>query len=200
MLENDASVNWLDHSATATKLIWNTVRIESLRVVEPPIKKLISALNKTHCNGGAKFAKFTIEGNSNFNWFMSRDQFKEIEFPQYFFKNEIVQKTLSGICQEIDLTKIDFIQTSSFTFSGEIAEILARGGAYDKHTGGCGDAFAIAEDFRRCLFGDRFDEILVLNNHRPWSAWFKDIAWDNTWIIIDKRQCFVSVLAVTDTD
>lgn len=200
MLEIDSNEKWLDHSATATKLIWNAVRIECLHIVEPPIQKLVSAINKTHHNGGAKFAKFKIEGNSNFNWFMSHNLFKEIEFPKYFFHNENVLKALSDVCKEIDLSIIDFVQDSSFTFSGVIAEMLAHGGAYEKHLSGSSDAYAIAEDFRKCLFGDRFDEILVLNNHRPWSAWFKDVAWDYTWIIIDKRQSFVSVLAITDTD
>jgi hypothetical protein len=37
------------------------------------------------------------------------------------------------------------------------------------------------------LFGDRFIEVEVFRSFAAWSPWFYDVAWDQTWIIIDKR-------------
>ena len=50
------------------------------------------------------------------------------------------------------------------------------------------------------LFGDRFDEVLVYHSYKPWSSWFYDVAWDASWIVIDKRSSTVDILCITDTD
>jgi len=33
-----------------------------------------------------------------------------------------------------------------------------------------------------------------------WAAWFRDIAWDTTWVMIDQRHLTIDVLCITDTD
>ena len=35
---------------------------------------------------------------------------------------------------------------------------------------------------------------------RAWSLWFFDVAWDVTWVIIDRRLQRASLLFTTDTD
>jgi hypothetical protein len=200
MLELNYSDERPDDSATAIQRIWNAVQIKLINQIDQPIDTMVNALNKTHSNGGARFAKFKIEGNSCFNWFMSRNRWNEIEFPENFFRAKNVVAAFPELCVELDQCTLGFEWGSSFTLAGEIAWTLALGGAYDKHPGGSANAYQLAENFRIHLFGDRFDDMLVLKSSRPWSAWFYGIAWDSSWIMIDKRQSHVSVLAVSDTD
>ena len=143
---------------------------------------------------------FSIGGSAAFHWFMSRNRWDEIEFPERFLRSSAVTTTLRDLCKEPRSDSFGFKWGSAFTLAGELAQTLAEGGAYIKHEGGAGGAFAIADDFRRWVFGERFDEMLVLRSGKPWSAWFRDVAWGDTWMMLDKQQSRVGVLAVTDTD
>ncbi len=200
MLEPDWNQDRPPTTVAGIRGLWEGVRIESCADTGPPVGRLVDALRKTHVNGGAVFGMFAIAGSPALQWFMSRNRWDEIEFPEHFLRSCAVAAALADLCRGPVSDSFGFEWGSAFTLAGELAQTLSLGGAYAKHGGGAGDAVAIAEDFRRWLFGDRFDEVLVLKSFRPWSAWFYDIAWDGTWLVVDNRQSKVSVLAVTDTD
>lgn len=200
MLEPDWNQERPETTVAAINGLWKNLRIEHCATAGPPVDLLLSALRKTHVNGGAEFAMFRITDDPTFHWFMSRNRWDEIQFPEHLLRSRAVTKTLPNVCKEPIVDSFGFEWGSAFTLAGELAQTLTQGGAYVKHEGGAGEAFTIADDFRKWLFGDRFDEILVLNSSKPWSGWFYDIAWDGTWLVVDKRQNKVSVLALTDTD
>ena len=58
----------------------------------------------------------------------------------------------------------------------------------------------LAEGAAQELLEGRFSEVLVYANHAPWTDFFFDIAWDRTWLMVDKRERLVHVLCATDTD
>jgi hypothetical protein len=200
MIEPDWNQERPETTATAIRALWEDLRIEPCETNESAVERLLVALRKTHVNGGVAFAMFRLASNPILHWFISRNRWDEIEFPEHFLKSPEVVTALPDVCKDAVADTFGFEWGSAFTLSGELARILSDGGAYKKHEGGPGDAHAIAEGFRKWLFGDRFDEVLVLKSFKPWSAWFYDIAWDGTWLIVDKRQSKVIVLAVTDTD
>jgi hypothetical protein len=200
MLEPDWNQERPETTAVAIRAIWQGLDIENSPDVGPPVERLLDALRKTHVNGGAAFAVFSITSNPEFDWFMSRNRWNEIEFPEHFLRSHAVATALGEVCAKPVSDSFGFEWGSAFTLAGELAEKLSVGGAYVKHERGAGDAFAVADEFRRWLFGDRFDEVLVLKSFKPWSEWFYNIAWDGTWLVVDKRQRKASVLAVTDTD
>jgi hypothetical protein len=74
------------------------------------------------------------------------------------------------------------------------------GGAYERFEGATREAKNLGARFCDALFGDRFIEVEVFRSFAAWSPWFYDVAWDRTWIIIDKRQQLVSLMCRTDTD
>jgi hypothetical protein len=189
-----------ERTTTAIRALWKDLCIEGSLNAEPAAAILLEALRKTHSNGGAKFATFTIAYNRTFQWFISRNLWNEIEFPEHFLKSPAVTALLPELCKDTRSDSFEFEQISAFSFAGDLAQTLSQGGAYNKHQPGPGDASAIAERFQQTLFGDRFDEMLALKSFKPWSAWFFDIAWDSTWLILDKRHSKVCLLAVTDTD
>jgi hypothetical protein len=200
MIEPDWNQERPETTAAAIRALWDAVRIQHRAEIRPPAEALLDALRKTHVNGGAAFALFSLESSPEFHWFMSRNRWDEIEFPEHFLLSRAVAGALPDLCKDPITESFGFEWGSAFTLAGELAQTLSIGGAYVKHEGGAGDAFAVADNFRRSLFGDRFDEVLVLKSHKAWSAWFYDIAWDHTWLVLDKRLSVVSVLAVTDTD
>ena len=52
----------------------------------------------------------------------------------------------------------------------------------------------------RALICDRFDDILVYETRRAWSPFFHDVAWDFSWVVVDKRERLLHLLCATDTD
>jgi hypothetical protein len=96
----------------------------------------------------------------------------------------------------------DFRFGSAFTLDGELAAILVQGGAYPKFRfqGTAREAKEVGARFCDALFGDRFTEVVVYISHTAWSSWFKNVAWDITWLGFDRRESRVWLLCLTDTD
>jgi hypothetical protein len=86
------------------------------------------------------------------------------------------------------------------TLDGEIAQALVQGGAYKKFSGTAREAKDLGGRFCYALFGDRFTEIQIYKTYKAWSRWFHGVAWDVTWLALDKRFMKVWLLCVTDTD
>jgi hypothetical protein len=42
--------------------------------------------------------------------------------------------------------------------------------------------------------------MVILRSHSRWNAWFFDVAWDHTFVILDKKHQRLSLLLITDTD
>ena len=201
MLEPDWDQPQPETTAAAVRALWQELRLARCADDgDPPAARLLEVLRKTHVNGGAAFASFSVASHPSFQWFISRNRWEEIELPERFLKLPTVVAALAEVCKDPVDDSFGFEWGSEFTLAGEIARTLADGGAYIKHEAGPGDAYAIADRFRQWLFGERFGEVLVLKSFKPWSAWFCGVAWDGTWLIVDKGQSKVSVLAVTDTD
>lgn len=90
--------------------------------------------------------------------------------------------------------------SSPYVLDGDLARTLVAGGAYEAYSGSGKDAKNIGEHFCHALFGDRFDEIQVFKTYETWSNWFYGIAWDQTWICVDKGNGYILALILTDTD
>ena len=62
------------------------------------------------------------------------------------------------------------------------------------------DAKRVCTAFVDVLVEDRHREFTVYRSYEPWSPWFMAIAWDITWLLIDRGRNEVTLLCVTDTD
>ena len=71
---------------------------------------------------------------------------------------------------------------------------------YKKFAGSGSDAMALGASFTGALWGDRFEEVHIFKSNKPWSDWFCDVAWDNTWIGINVDQSLIWTLFHTVTD
>ena len=80
------------------------------------------------------------------------------------------------------------------------ARCLVNGGAYRSFRGRPAEAEAITAAAVGELIGDRHEDCEVHGAEHAWTPWFFDVAWDRSWIIVDRRQQFVTVLFATGTD
>ena len=196
--------NWEQEppSAEEVEQMWRELQIQPIPFQHPALDQLLESLQATHINGGAEFAMFQVSEHPVLHWFVSRNRVDEITFFDQFLTVPAVIQALPSLdiknplASPLDLTGY----TSAFTFDGELARTLVQGGAYERFKGTAGEAKAIGVQFCDALFGDRYDEIQMYSCHDAWSDWFADVAWDTTWFGIDKRNHYIWLLYVTDTD
>lgn len=179
----------------------NQLQITSAPIDSPSIHRVIDAFRETHSNGGALFGRYSLSPDPVLHWFGSRNRWDEIDFFDYFFQSQAIADTLADLkpAQGEAITPA-FQEGSPFTLDGEIAQALCFGGAYERFQGSAREAKELGEYFCQALFDHRFDEVIVYKSFQPWSPWFHGIAWDFSWVIIDKRLMAIAVLCVTDTD
>jgi hypothetical protein len=164
------------------------------------VTQLLESFKDTHSNGGAFFGCFSFEYHPVLHWFLSRNRWDEIEFPEHFLKSHALKERFPELCRSISTEAFGFEWGSSYTIAGYLAQSLANGGAYEKFKDGPAGAYYLTNWFCNWLIEDRFEDVIVLRTYNPWSGWFYGIAWDQTWLIIDKRNYRVWLLAITDTD
>jgi len=181
--------------------MWRELKISREDFRPPAVDEVLHILRNTHTNGGAEFAQFQLSDHPTFQWFGSRNRLWEMQFFERFLSSESVVSSLPEL--QIDpatLSDPGFQWGNSLTLDGEIAWLLACGGAYGRFSGTAREAKNLGARFCDALFDDRFFEIQVHSSHQPWSPWFHAIAWDSTWLGLDKRLSKVWMLCATDTD
>lgn len=168
----------------------------------PAINQLLQKFREVYANGGAEFARFQLSNHPLLDWFGSHNSLNDLNFFEQCITKNTVREALPSLDIQTSLASPLNLKDdiSAFTFDGELAKMLFRGGAYTKFKGSAKEAKTIGANFCEALFGDRYDEIKMYVCHDPWSNWFGGVAWDVTWFGIDKGNNQVWLLCVTDTD
>ncbi|WP_013322178.1 hypothetical protein [Gloeothece verrucosa] len=169
---------------------------------QPAIIQLLQKFREIYANGGAEFARFQLSNHPVFDWFSSHNRLKEINFFDQCITRTAVREALPSLEIETSLKSSLNLKddSSAFTFDGELAKVLFKGGAYNKFKGSAKEAKTLGGNFSAALFGDRYDEVKIYVSYEPWSNWFGAVAWDMTWLGIDKGNNQLWLLSVTDTD
>jgi hypothetical protein len=166
----------------------------------PALEELLVELRATHANGGAEFAMFTIKADPTLDWFISRNRFIEIDLFEHLFRSVAFRAALPKLQGPAELKSLEWEWSSSYLFDGDLARTLMGGGAYERYKRGGSEAKRLGAAVCAELFGDRYEEVQFFKTFEPWSDWFFDVAWDTTWIAVDKRTNRIWTLCVTDTD
>jgi hypothetical protein len=201
-------VSWLEvdwnqerPSDAASEWLWRSVEIRPLPDVPPLVDEYLAELRRVNVNGGAVYARFEVTGSRDFDWFATRNRWDDISFFSRLLSSSSVSSSLPAVTKEAAFDEsVTFEWGSSLTLDGELARALVIGGAYKKFEGPPRAAKELAARACEAMFGDRFLDIEVFKCWKPWSSWFHDVAWDSTYIIIDRRSQVVSIFASTDTD
>ena len=181
-----------------------TCRYEPVPVGGAGLDRLLAALRATHANGGVLLARFRavdVDGP----WFATG----AIVFEDRSFRELLASAALRGALPELEVpdpypvaAPPRFQQSWAGTLSldGELARVLVQGGAYVSFPGTAAEAKALAAAAAHDLVGDRHEDFRVYGSTDAWTPWFRDVAWDLTWFLVDDRDREVTVLCVTDND
>jgi hypothetical protein len=186
----DAEIKWMWRSLAL-------ISVDSLPETEPYLVEL----RRVNVNGSVIFGLFQVEGNKSLDWFASRNRWDEADFFHRLLGHSAVRQRWPDLVEKIrDEQFPDFEWGSSLTLDGELARSLVIGGAYERFKGPPREAKNLAAQFCAALFDDRYLDIEVFWCWNAWSAWFHDVAWDRTCLIIDRRRRSVGLLCSTDAD
>lgn len=166
------------------------------------IDDVLARFRQTHCNGGALFAAFEIGAEPALDWYIARSQLHLDDILARLLAHPAVRASLPDL--RIDpasaLSDIGLEPRDGLEIDGLLARALYHGGAYWHATGSGMSEKTLALRFCDALFDLRFDEIAIYVSGKAWTDWFYDIAWDETFVVLDKRYRRLFLLAVTDTD
>lgn len=162
------------------------------------------ALAATHVNGGVCMRRFRWESDND-DWFnvntnlMMHDSFRTL------LESNAAQQALPDILVPSPFpigSPSEFwpVAGGALRLEGDLAATLALGGAYRRHSGTDRDAKDLARRAERDLIGDRYEDFRLFVSDAPWSPWFFDVAWGQTWILVDRGRTEVTIICATDTD
>jgi hypothetical protein len=211
-------IDWEAARPTPEKIERSRSRVEwrPAPVTGPAVERMMAELARTHANGGALLARFRAENSDDvLHWFMARNRLNEYRFFEQLFASQVVQETLpdldlaEAIARNFGVPEAGpgpqhypFGQRGwgTLTLEGELAATIVHGGAYERFPGRPVEAKKLAAEFVAELIGDRYEDCELWRPRGNWSNWFRLVAWDSTWIIIDNRRLTVTILCATDED
>ncbi|MGE6548268.1 hypothetical protein ACQKFK_04385 [Bacillus mycoides] len=179
---------------------WKAGTFEKIETNDLSIEQLINTFKKQNLNGGAVISCFKVH-NENF--------FKEIPYEidryEHFFKKVFNSLDIINNLEELKIHtsekyKFQFEYNSAVMLDGSIAFQIIRGGAYKGFSERPVMAKQLANNVCQYMFQDRYEDITVFENHSPWTEWFYDVAWDNTWMVLDSKEHKMWLICATDTD
>ena len=186
--------------SAAIRILWQNPVFSFISRAAPSIDDLLKELRGTHVNGGACFACFRFPSEPVIDWFISRNRFEAIEFFEHLLTSDALATALPSLQAPLQLDALKWEWWSPYLLAGDWARTLMNGGAYKKYEKGGKSAKELAERACADAFQERFEDVEVFRCATAWSDWFFDVAWDMTWIGVDKRKLELFLLCLTDTD
>lgn len=184
---------------------WASLDWERQPLVHPELDIYLDHVRRTHVNGGHIVGRWRATQYADTTaWFMARNRFEEYDLFRVFFGHPTVRSDLADLQLPADLRAIHerFRQQTAgaLTLDGLLAGILVNGGAYERFKGAASDAKDIANRVVAALTGKRYEDFRVDLSHEAWTPWFRDVAWDHTFVLTDRAKAEITVLCITDAD
>ena len=178
-------------------ILWDTMKLEKNNNWTIYTEKLIETINNLYSNGGIMMNKYKImETNPMYYYLIKRK-----DFVQNIYKNKIILEDKAYLKLNGELPKINIIgfYTDIYTLAGDLARIIGYGGAYSDGVEQ-NEAWKIAVEFVENEFENRFEEYNLYKIKIENTKWFRDVAWDYSFIIVDKKNYEIIFMDMTDTD
>lgn len=181
--------------------MWAAVDFVPVEMAMPSLEKFFDEFRPLYSNGRVKYSAFKIPDHPILNWYGSRNQFHECGFFEYFRLCQWPKSFFPDKLLELNLFDPNiFCFCSPFLLGGSLAWALSNGGAYHKFARGGVEAKRLGEDAALELLGGSYDEPMAYQCGIAWSKFFHNVAWDHTYVVIDKRHQLIHALLSTDTD
>ena len=181
---------------------WQRTVIRPVKPLDSRLTLVAENLNYSHGHGGAFIAQFDIEVGPTVYWFLSRNRPPETEFFKLFFNHPVVQQQVSKFqLTDANDRNLGFELEAPFVAAGRLAQIISNGGAYrtpEKQMDT--SVLRLVDGFTEAAFEKRYRDTSVFVSWKPWTSWFKGIAWDASFFWFDAKNGRATVLLVTGTD
>ncbi|MDM5328570.1 hypothetical protein [Neobacillus sp. CF12] len=173
--------------------------LTKLTISNPIVDRVKETISSTHLNGGMIIECFQINNPELLNYPTMNETFERY-FTRILTSDDIrISIPELKIGKQLDC-ETDFKFISSFTLDGAIASVIYNGGAYKGFYGTPREAKNLAQEFCDFIFEDRVLDVQVYQTNTPWCSWFFDVAWDDTWLILDTNLKKIWLICITDTD
>ena len=167
-------------------------------------------------------ARFQVQNaDSVADWYLSRDQFADYGFADLLLLSPALRDSLPelAITHDSDVELVDGVLSEApydhrmgrmprepgifqtrppLWLDGDLAINLTADGPSRPVRYRAAEAKRLASVFVADVVADRYEDFVVQQTHTAWAPWFEAVAWDNTWLITDKRWQQTTLLCVTD--
>lgn len=181
------------------KSMWNSLLIDFVAAKSPAIEEYVTQLGKCYINGSVKYGCFKLGDSEVLDWYCSRNRLKEMQFFRKVWEQEPIKSffNLSDICDDSNKA---FKWSSPFLLGGSLAWVLDGGGPYEKPDWGGAISKELGEKAALELIANDYEDSVVITCNLAWCSFFLDVAWDCTWVVLNKKTRLLHVLMATDTD
>ena len=164
----------------------------------------LGALATTRVNGNTFVRRFRWTGDRD-DWWVMANNLQAYETWRRLFESEAARTAMPEVLEPSPFPSgkppnFAMVSGGVLGLDGELAALLVLGGAYERFSGPHWMAKDIARRAEHDLVEDRYEDFSLYHSDEPWSPWFFDVAWDRTWILVDRRKAQVTVICTTDTD
>lgn len=179
-------------------------RYQEISVDGPGLTEFLRALEPTRVNGGTHIHRFRWMGSPD-DWFRGGTNLQAYENFRTLLESGAARTAMPEVLEPSPFptgSPPDFpgVAGGALGLDGDLATLLVLGGAYERFRGPQREAKQLARRAVEDLIQDRYEDFSVYCSDEPWSPWFYDVAWDQTWFLVDRRKAEVTVIATTDTD
>lgn len=181
------------------KAMWKSLRIETTSIEPPSIRAFVKHLSTYYSNGSVQYGCFRLGDSEVLDWYCSRNKLKEMPFFRYLWEQEPI-KSYFNLGRLYEESNSAFDGLSPFSLGGSLARVLAFGGAYQRPSWGGAESKAIGEEAALALIESDYEHSLVFESLYAWCDFFNDVAWDYSWVVLNKKTRLLHVLMATDTD
>lgn len=179
---------------------WTTLSYRRFPVTEPAVGRFVKIAESLLVNGGAVVACLVPKDAAAFDVAVSTD----LQGWAHPFVSFLQSPDLPSQIPELKLgrppaEKPALTCLSTLAVEGELAYSLLNGGAYTKGLA-LPEARTVTRELMENIVGGRWNQISAARVDEPWCDWFYDVAWDSTFLMLDRLERRMWLLCMTDTD
>lgn len=179
---------------------WENVSYTVETLDHPHVSEFLTTIGSNYVNGGVILRSFRPTDEAAFDDSL-RNDFRDIDHPaRSFLTCPSVVAALPELQIEFPLQRTpEFRWGTPFGMEGDLTHLLLTGGAYERFRGTIEQARSLSRRFMEALFGEELHWVGYAGRSRsPWTPWFYDGTWDNTFVVLHTTASRFVLLCMTD--
>lgn len=179
--------------------LWPSLELTTVNTQADEVTFFLEALQRIYTNGGAQLRFFQLDSHPLWETHAAYDDLDRLGFPEAFLRLPAVQAALPAPIRVAEELEGAFLRLDE-PLEDALTIRLVSGGAYVACDLSPDDAEEAALAFVEALFGDGSSEVTHYLSEVGWHGWLHDLAWDATFVSVDRLTRRVAVLMLTDMD